>query len=77
MRIKTPTKRLDSSHLTQQERRQAVTLTTVALLSVFIGFIMVFYVHNPIWSIVSTIGGIALGFSWGRVGTLEDERSGR
>ena len=76
MKIKTPTRRLDSSHLTQQERRQALAMTTAAILSIFISLIFVFYEHKTIWSLVAMIGACVLGFAWGRVGTLEDERSG-
>lgn len=76
MKFKTPTKRLDSSHLTQHERRQAVAITSAAIISMFVGLLMAFYEGKTVWALVAMVGACALGFAWGRVGTLEDERSG-
>jgi hypothetical protein len=70
------TRRLDSSHLTPQERKEAVKLTAVGISIMMVGGVLLGFTGHIFYATLLAGGSGIVGFMWGRVGTLEDERSG-
>lgn len=72
------TKRLDSSNLTDKEKRHSVSLILVATFTAITGISLSWATHNLLIAsiMVAAATGI-IGFVWGYIGAMEDERSGR
>ena len=70
-------KRLESSHLTEEERGQAIKYGTVAtvLIAVSVLFYFMGWINSLVALCVFFIGWIIVAFIWGYIGTIEQERS--
>jgi hypothetical protein len=72
-------KHLEQSHLTPEERGEAIKYSTVAtvLIAVGITFGIFGWVSFSLAEVLVSGGLIIMAFIWGYLGALEDERSGK
>lgn len=79
--MKVPTKKLDESHLTDQEKRHSIALILMAMLLITTGMGASVLWKMPISPalgfvvILFIVGSAIIGFVWGYMGAMEDERS--
>ena len=72
-------KRLEQSHLTWEEQKEAIKYGVVAtvLIAVGITFGLFGWINPFLAELVTLVGGMLVAFIWGYVGALEAERSGK
>jgi hypothetical protein len=81
--MKIPTKRLDKSRLTPEEKKEAFSFAFVGSGLVFASVGLAVYdkigfTKSQDWMVgMLALGGAIIGFVWGYIGAMEDERAGR
>jgi Na+-transporting NADH:ubiquinone oxidoreductase subunit NqrB len=71
--------RLESSHLTQEERWEAVKYAVVATVLIAVGAMFGFFGWIAVWEAEAVVaaGIVVIAFIYGYIGALEDERSSK